>query len=242
MHAFRHTTRLRGIAVCLLVIVAALPLDTILHDLTFRYVVNHGVRLVANGVTELGTAWATAGLLGALAVVGHRTADLGLFRASVGGLAGVATGSLGIQVVKHVACRARPRLVDGWGIDDVGPGAGLPPTPSHVGFFHWPCVWDTRYHSFPSGHATLAFAVAAALTRMVPGRRRAWLGIASGVGLSRVLLNAHFLSDVLSGAILGWWAGQFGLWLAQRFIPVPARLASMRAAVEPGGEAGAPSA
>jgi membrane-associated phospholipid phosphatase len=87
-----------------------------------------------------------------------------------------------------------------------------------VGFFHWPCVRDSRYHSFPSGHAATAFAVAAALSQAVPGRRRAWLAIAGSVGLSRILLNAHFLSDVLGGALVGWWAGEAGVRLATRFV------------------------
>jgi membrane-associated phospholipid phosphatase len=57
-----------------------------------------------------------------------------------------------------------------------------------------------------------------------------------------VLLNAHFLSDVLGGGLLGWWAGQLGLWLAERFAPIPARLAGLRATVETGRGAGASSA
>jgi membrane-associated phospholipid phosphatase len=205
---------------CLLALAAALPLDPVLHGLAFRHVVSHEVRLLSNGVTQLGTAWAGAGLLGAVAVMAHRTADLALFRASVGGLAGVAIGSLATQVLKQVVCRARPKLVDGWGVDVAGsPGIAPPPDPATVGFFHWPCVRDSRYHSFPSGHAATAFAVAAALSQAVPGRRRAWLAIAGSVGLSRILLNAHFLSDVLGGALVGWWAGEAGVRLATRLVP-----------------------
>lgn len=200
------------VAGLLVVLAAVSPLDTLVHDLTFRHVVSHELRLLANGVTLLGTTWAGVGLLGTLAAVGYRTADGALWRASLGGVAGVALGGLATQVVKHAACRARPRLVDGWGVGAAGP----PPVGDTYGFFHWPCVSRWRYHSFPSGHATTAFATAAALVAIAPGRRRAWLAVAAGVGASRVLLNAHFVSDVAGGALIGWWAGGAGLALAAR--------------------------
>ena len=44
------------------------------------------------------------------------------WQAAVGGVAGVLLAGLSTQVVKHVACRARPRLVDGWGV-----GPPMPP-------------------------------------------------------------------------------------------------------------------
>lgn len=144
----------------------------------------------------------------------YRTVDAALWRASVGGLAGVLLGGAATQVVKHVACRARPRFADGWGV-----GSTEHPTAPARGFFRWPCVLKVRYNSFPSGHATTAFAMAAGLSAITPTRRRAWLAVAAGIGASRVLLNAHFLSDVLGGAVIGWWAGQGGQGLASRFAP-----------------------
>jgi membrane-associated phospholipid phosphatase len=215
----------RGVALCVLLLGLAVPLDAIIHDLVFRHVVSHGVRLTANGATQLGTVWAGAGLLGALAVVAHRVGDAELWRASVGGLAGVALASVASQVVKQVACRGRPKLLDGWGVDPPGPSSGATAGSRLVAafqsFFHWPCFVDSRYQSFPSGHATTVFAVAAALTRAAPARRGVWLAVAAIVGAARVLLNAHFLSDVLGGALLGWWCGRLGLHLAGR--PLRAR-------------------
>jgi membrane-associated phospholipid phosphatase len=217
----------RALIVGLIALVFTVPLDPILHCLAFRYVNSHEVRLLANGVTLLGTAWAGAGLLGGLALAAYRTADVDLWRAGLGGLAGIAVANAAGHLVKQVACRARPRLVDGWGVDAVPPpGAGASPPSSELealggfaGFFHWPCLVDTRFHGFPSGHATTAFAMAAALSRAAPGRRRVWLAVAAGIGASRVLLNAHFLSDVIGGAVIGWWGGGLGQRVAERLLP-----------------------
>jgi len=215
MRTLGRSLRVQGAVILCVALAAAFPIDEAVHDLVFRYVVSHEVRLLANGFTALGTTWTGAGLLGTLAIVGYRTTDGALWRASVGGLAGVAIGGIATQVVKHLACRARPKLVEGWG---VGP-ADLPHNPAAHGFFHWPCFSGWIYHSFPSGHATTAFAMTAGLVAMAPARRRVWFAVAAGVGASRVLLNAHFVSDVLAGGLIGWWAGQAGQRLAARFAP-----------------------
>jgi undecaprenyl-diphosphatase len=67
--------------------------------------------------------------------------------------------------------------------------------------------------SFPSGHTSTAAASWAAFA-LVAGRwwgPRAWpalagtaVGIAVAVAVSRVLLNVHWLTDVLAGLALGW--------------------------------------
>jgi len=60
--------------------------------------------------------------------------------------------------------------------------------------------------SFPSGHATHAFAIASTYAFSYPDEP--WVGAlafsaATAVGLSRVNDNKHYLSDVLAGAIIG---------------------------------------
>jgi len=67
--------------------------------------------------------------------------------------------------------------------------------------------------SFPSGHATTAAAFYAAAALLL-GRRRGHaaralltglaVGIAVAVAASRVLLDVHWLSDVIAGLLLGW--------------------------------------
>ena len=61
--------------------------------------------------------------------------------------------------------------------------------------------------SFPSGHTTAAFALFSMLTLLVGEKYRRW-GLlfalsAISVGVSRVFLVQHFLTDILGGATLG---------------------------------------
>jgi membrane-associated phospholipid phosphatase len=58
--------------------------------------------------------------------------------------------------------------------------------------------------AFPSGHATLAFATAAVLSYLSPKGRPLFLTLATGCALARVIMQAHFPSDILFGAALGY--------------------------------------
>jgi len=57
--------------------------------------------------------------------------------------------------------------------------------------------------SFPSGHAQTAFTLAMALTMLYPRCGIPIFILASAVGLSRVILTSHYLSDVIAGAGIG---------------------------------------
>ncbi|HLS90450.1 MAG TPA: phosphatase PAP2 family protein [Limnochordia bacterium] len=59
--------------------------------------------------------------------------------------------------------------------------------------------------SFPSGHSALAFAVAKVAAESFPEVREAAYAAAALVGLSRVALGRHWMSDVVAGAWLGYW-------------------------------------
>ena len=72
--------------------------------------------------------------------------------------------------------------------------------------------WETKDLSWPSGHSTLAFATAAALSYLSPKGRVLFIAIAAGCAVTRVVMQAHFYSDVIFGAALGW---TFGWLIAQ---------------------------
>ncbi len=64
--------------------------------------------------------------------------------------------------------------------------------------------FNTAGLALPSSHALVAFAGAAMLARLYPRAR--WVGyvLAAGCAATRVMARAHFLSDVVLAAGLGW--------------------------------------
>jgi membrane-associated phospholipid phosphatase len=68
-------------------------------------------------------------------------------------------------------------------------------------FFRIRYLYETT--SFPSGHTVTAFALATAVSFLYPRLRVPAFFIAAAIGLSRVVLTAHYLSDVIAGAVVG---------------------------------------
>lgn len=81
-------------------------------------------------------------------------------------------------------------------------------------------------YAFPSGHTAVAFVLAGMVllpssaqlrSRLVP-----WVGgWAILVGVSRVAVGAHWPSDVLAGAVVGWLCAIAGHWVAWRWPVAP---------------------
>ncbi len=79
--------------------------------------------------------------------------------------------------------------------------------------------------SLPSGHSAFAMLVAATLWRFSGHLLRSILVlVVMWVGISRVNLGMHFLSDV----ILGYMAGLFGAWCAYRILTLDSTAARRR--------------
>lgn len=67
--------------------------------------------------------------------------------------------------------------------------------------------------SFPSGHATLSFALATILAYFDKKRKKLFYLIAGLIAFSRVYLGYHYFFDVVGGGVLGW----FISWITLRF-------------------------
>jgi undecaprenyl-diphosphatase len=90
-----------------------------------------------------------------------------------------------VQVLKLLIGRARPDPAMTGALDFIGP---------HL---------RGGYDSFPSGHTTVAFCLAYALSRHFPRYRIIAYIPAAVIGFIRFEKKAHFFSDVLAGAVVG---------------------------------------
>jgi membrane-associated phospholipid phosphatase len=98
----------------------------------------------------------------------------------------------------------------------------------------------TGAQGFPSAHTATAVGLALALAWAYPRGRFLFGGLAAMVALQRIETGAHFASDVLVGAAVGWLAGSYMLcpdslfggmqkvevWFEQRFGQSPAQAGS----------------
>lgn len=152
-----------------------------------------GVEVIASpGAYVIGGGLYAVGRIGKF----DRVADLGWHGTEAVLLAEGMTYS-----IKGLAGRARPFLSEGTDPDALYFLKGFK---------------DGNYSSFPSGHATTAFAAAGAVTNEMA---RWWprstmivgplmYGGATAVGLSRMYHNRHWASDVVMGAAIGTFTGR----------------------------------
>jgi membrane-associated phospholipid phosphatase len=71
--------------------------------------------------------------------------------------------------------------------------------------------FSTAELGLPSSEAAVAFAAAAALARLFPESSLLWYMLAGGCALTRVASGAHFVSDVVLAALVGYLAA-LSLW------------------------------
>jgi len=89
------------------------------------------------------------------------------------------------------------------------------PRPMFGGLESHPLSFGYAFQSFPSGHAAVAFALAFSFSLLWPRARWPLIACAVAVAASRVILNVHFLGDVMGGALAGWLTVE---WLWRRFL------------------------
>jgi membrane-associated phospholipid phosphatase len=109
-----------------------------------------------------------------------------IFRCSLAFVLALGAGSAVIHTIKLLLSRRRPR-------DELEQGL--------YGFI--PFGFDLKRNSFPSGHALTITCVAVIATAVWPQGAVVWFALALWLSLTRALMNAHFLSDVLVGIGIG---------------------------------------
>lgn len=95
----------------------------------------------------------------------------------------IALPGLTVTIVKRLIGRVRP--------SELGP------------FAYMPWSWRPEYASLPSGHGTTAFAAAVAIGLIWPRLRIPMWIFAVTIALSRVVVQAHFVSDVVAAGFVG---------------------------------------
>lgn len=115
-------------------------------------------------------------------------------RELVAGGVGVALALAAAEALKQVVHRPRPA--------DIVPGLFV--------------AHPVGNPSFPSGHTTAAFALAAVLSLGWPRQRWWWWALAAGVAVSRMYLGLHYPSDCLAGALIGTSVVFGTVWMVRR--------------------------
>jgi membrane-associated phospholipid phosphatase len=97
-------------------------------------------------------------------------------------------------------------------------GRGRPFVGGEANAFHFShFAGNPAYYSFPSGHATTAFALAFAVSALWPATRFAMAIYAVIIAATRLVLLAHHPSDVVAGALIGIIGAMFvRYWFAAR--------------------------
>jgi membrane-associated phospholipid phosphatase len=97
-------------------------------------------------------------------------------------------------------------------------GRGRPFVGGEANAFHFShFAGNPAYYSFPSGHATTAFALAFAVSVVWPKARVAMAVYAVVIAATRLVLVAHHPSDVVAGALVGIVGAMFvRYWFAAR--------------------------
>jgi undecaprenyl-diphosphatase len=102
--------------------------------------------------------------------------------------ASIALSGVVANLLKRAIGRARPMHFHDWG------AFGFSPFNGHASF-----------ESFPSGHATTIGAFFAALAFLFPRYRFIFAACALWLAATRVMIGAHYPSDVIAGLALGGW-------------------------------------
>ena len=149
---------------------------------------NHARATASRDISFAGSIYSTGGVAAVFYLAGRATGNRRARETGVLGAEALIDGAVVYSVLKNVSLRQRPDHDEGQGE-----------------FFE-------GGHSFPSGHATSAWALATVIANEYKHRRLVQVGaygIAAAVSVSRYAGRNHFLSDVLVGSAIGYGVGRY---------------------------------
>ena len=94
---------------------------------------------------------------------------------------------IAVQIFKHILGRPRPPLFHSNNL-------------STIDIFNF----DSRWHSFPSGHTATIFAFIFCLIFLFPKIKNILITIAVVIASTRVIVGAHYVSDIFGGALVAY--------------------------------------
>ncbi len=170
----------RFIVLAVVLVAAAMLLDQwTYHHINDSAVYDHGAGRMFRTV-GFWPFWLIAAAALALSGAGARIAWLLAIVPGVSGLVG--------ELLKMLIRRERPGLHDG-------------------AYYFRPFrdqLFSTSHFGLPSSEVMVAFGAGWLLCRIYPRAWPVWLGLAAGCGVTRLMVQAHFLSDVTTGAVAAW--------------------------------------
>ena len=149
------------------------------------------------GLSGTNASLIIAGLPAAVCVAGWIHRDKYAQSTALLGAEAIADSEVAAELLKLTTRRARP--------ESLLPNANFADT--------WTDSRSIGGGGFPSGHTIAAFSIATVLSRRY-GPKHPWApyvlyGVAATIGMSRVTLSAHNVSDVFAGAALGYAISRF---------------------------------
>ena len=159
-----------------------------LNDVHIDHLSNPWLAKLSDGGDRIGRGESLVGLSLVVLAVGYALKEATWKAAGWQSLLAHGMAAAISNLLKHLVGRPRPKFMHAGNVE-LSPAGGT--------------GWD----SFPSGHSSASFAMAAVFAARFPKVRWLIVSVATAVAASRVLRGSHYLTDAVGGAVVGYLVG-----------------------------------